>query len=361
MRRNCWKSVARKRLPAVLLIGGMIPGPAVVAAELTESDVLAGLAGKVMQPGLEETAVASQGLAEAARLLCRQKDADGLKKARKAWREAYLAWRNAQPMMLEGKKARVEQLLENWPANEVVLDGATGSRDLADLLNNIDVRGFSGAEYLLFAPPGVSEATTEMRCVHLQSVVDEIAGQAERNRQQWRHEAGPFVAAGDGKPYLLPGDALSLVFARMINVAEQLLRDRLCAPSGFFEGTSKPDMLESWRSDTTRKSIRATIAGFRRILVGDGKDGITALVAVRDGLVSKKNPQLAADIGKQLETIDKRLDDLDDGILLHEQLGKDDQLLHPLYKSIEDLQELIIEASLTLEVDVMGPGESQMQ
>ena len=69
---------------------------------------------------------------------------------------------------------------------------------------------------------------------------------------------------------------------------------------------------------------------------------------------------MAAKIGKQLDTVDKQLAELDEGIVLHKKLEKDDQLLRPLYKSIEKLQEMIVEASLNLEVDIRGPGATQM-
>jgi hypothetical protein len=344
---------------AALLLTSIFGSSGHCAAQPSESNVLATQA-KGIQSGLDKAASTSRELAESARRLCEQKDGEGLKKAQLAWKAAYLAWRAAQPMMLQSKEYKAEQLLEHWPANEAVLNGATGSKDLAHLLANNDVRGFSGAEFLLFAPAGVAEATSQGRCDHLLSVVAEIADQATANQLRWLQDAPAFVAAGDGKPYLLPGDALSLVFARMLNVTERLLRDRLNAPSGFFEGAAKAQLLEAWRSGTSRQSLQATMNGLRQLLIGGDGGAITALVAVKDGLVSKKNPQLADDIRSQLTDIDKLIAGLNDGNLLYKELQKDDKVLQPLYKSIEKLQKQIIESSLTLEVDVRGPGETAM-
>jgi len=358
-----WNSMAGAvwaRVFAAALIGLMASAPAAAAGPQTESELLAVLAGKAIEPGLAKAAAASQELAESARSLCKQKNDEALKQPRLAWKQAYLAWRTAQPMMLQGKEYKAEQLLEHWPANEAVMNGATASKELTHLLANPDVRGFAGAEYLLFAPAGVDEATTAGRCDHLQSVVAEIADQAATNQLQWRRQAPAFVAAGDGTPYLLPGDALSLVFARMLNVAERLLRDRICAPSGFFEGKAKTELLEAWRSDASRQSFQASIDGLRRLLLGNGEGAVVDLVAVKDGLVSKRNPQLAEDVRKQLERIDAQLAALKDGNGLRKDLQQDDKVLQPLYKSIEKLQKQIVEASLSLEVDVRGPGETQM-
>ena len=361
MRLNVLKDARGIRASVAAFIGIMSAGSAVMAGGLTENDVLAGMARDAVQPSLDKAVIDSRELVGATRDLCSRKDDQSMKEARLKWGDAYLAWRTAQVAMFKGKEYRAEQLVDNWPANEVILNGAMNSKELLHLLANQDVRGFSASEYLLFAPADVAEATTESHCGHLQSIVDEIASQATANQRRWQQDAAAFVSAGDGKPYLVPGDALSLAFARMLNVTERMLRDRLCAPSGFFEGTSKPELLESWRSDTTRKSLKATIDGLRQVLIGDGAHGITALVATKDGLVSTKNPELAQEIGNQLSDVDKRLAQLDEGVLLYKKLQKDDQLLHPLYKSIERLQDLIVEASLVLEVDVRGPGESQMQ
>lgn len=359
MKKNGVTPVARWGLVAVF-IGAMSTPVALAAQPQTESELLVVLAGKGIEPGLAKAEATSHELAEAARSLCEQKEEAALKKAQMAWRQSYLAWRMAQPLLLQGKASKAEQLLEHWPANEAVLNGATSSKDLAKLLTAADVRGFAGAEYLLFAPAGVAEATTQGRCDHLQDVVAEIADQARANQRSWQQEAPAFVAAGDGKPYLLPGDALSVVFARMLNVSERLLRDRLNAPSGFFEGTAKAELLEAWRSDTSRQSFQASIDGLRRLMLGEGDGAIATLVAVKDGLISKKNPHLAEEIRSQFDRIDQQIAALKDGQLLHKELQKDAKVLKPLYKSIEQLQKLIIEASLSLEVDVRGPGETAM-
>lgn len=360
----CHFSFPRVLSAAHLLLAAALPlvlmGARAQAAPATEPELLRELADGVIAPELTKAASTSQGLAEAVRDLCERKSEAGLKEAQQAWRQAYLAWRSAQPAMLQGRDYKAELLLEHWPANEAVLKGATADAELLHLLNSPDVRGFSGVEYLLFTPVSVAEATTQGRCAHLQAVVGEIANQAMANQQRWQGDAPAFVAAGDGEPYLLPGDALALVFARMINVTEEMLRDRLNTPSGFFTGESRADLLEAWHSGTSRQSFQASIDGLRRLLTGAGDGGIAALVAVKDGLVSKKNPQLAQDIRSQLERIDGRIAGLPDGDSLHSELQRKGKLLQSLYRDIEQLQKQIIEAALSLEIDVRGPNEDVM-
>lgn len=358
MKKRGVSAAAGGWLPALALIGIMgLSG--ICVAQPSESEVLVALADKGVAPSLKQAATASRGLAEAVRQLCAQKDAAHLELARAAWQEAFLAWRRAEPFQFGiGKGGKQDRSIDEWPVNAIVLDQVAATKDFAHLRESKDIRGFSGAEYLLFVPADATAATAAERCPHLQDIADEIAGRNARLYRQWQEEdSRRFVAAGDGEPFLMPEDAFAPVFARMLNVTERLLRDRITIPSGSDEIAAKPEALEAWRSALTRDAIRATIAGLRLALVGDGRTGITGLVAVRDGLVSQKNPQLAEAIAHQLDRIDKRLDDLGGGRTLYEALTSKTAVLKPLYDDIETLQKQIVEASLTLEVDVRMPGE----
>ena len=73
----------------------------------------------------------------------------------------------------------------------------------------------------------------------------------------------------------MPGDALSLVLARILNVTEVLLRDRIGVPCNYFEPPTRPDYLEVWESRSTRDAFQSTIKGIRMAMVGDGDMGLT--------------------------------------------------------------------------------------
>jgi predicted lipoprotein len=169
-----------------------------------------------------------------------------------------------------------------------------------------------------------------------------------------------FTSAGDGKPFLIPGDALSIALAEDVNATERLLRDQISIPSGYFEGGAKPERLAAWRSNSTRDAFLATLEGFRAALAAGGSASFADLVATRDGLVSKRDPALAAAIRKQLGTIKEEIADLGGrDLVLYNELKRKPAMLKDLYDRIQVLQEQLIEASLVLELDVRSPVETQ--
>lgn len=345
-------------LTAALLASGSAASAS--AAPLTESQVLAALAGKGAQPSLTRVAGTAGKLDASARQLCEKRDAASLEQARGAWREAFLAWRRAETFLF-GLGDKLKRPLGKWPAHEVVLDAAVKSKDFRHLRGNADLRGYAAAEYLLFVPKDAATATTAQRCDHLLDVTGEIAGLTGRAQQEWDKNFGKeFMSAGDGKPFLTPGDALSLAFAEMLNVTERLLRERIGMPSGFFKENVKPDQLEAWHSKSARDAFMATLEGFRLELMGDGTTSVARLVAAKDGLVSKKDPALAVDIGKQLDKIEKTIAGLGGRDLdLHTELKNNPTRLKGLYQQIQKLQDQLVEASLVLELDVRGSEEKK--
>jgi predicted lipoprotein len=330
------------------------------AAPLTESDVVAALARQGAQSSLTQVAGTARELAVSARLLCEKRDAASLEQAQGAWRKAYHAWRRAMPFLF-GPAEKLKRPLGTWPVNEVVLDKATESADLRHLLKEPDVRGYGGAEYLLFVPKDVVQATAGERCAHLIDVTGEIADLANRAKEEWEQSYGSeLISAGDGKPFLIPADALSLAFAETLNVTERMLRDGIGAPSGFFgEENAKPERLEAWRSNSSRDTFQATIEGLRLAVIGDGNVGVAGLVAVKDGLVSPRDPALAADIREQFEEIEKTIAGLGgQDLVLYKELQGNSSKLKSLYKQIDKLQKQLVEASLVLELDVRGGEEN---
>lgn len=345
---------------AVILPASYGAADPAAAPPLAEPQVLAALARTGALPDLTRAAGTAGELAAAARQLCEKRDAASLAQARSAWREAFLAWRRADPFLF-GPADKLKRSLGSWPAHEVALEAAVTQKNFRPMRSTADLRGYAAAEYLIFVPPDAAAATAAERCDHLLDVTGEIAALTGRARQEWDERFGPeFTSAGDGKPFLTPSDALGLAFGQMLDATERLLRDRVGAPSGFFVGSARPDQLEAWHSRSTRDAFAATVDALRLELVGDGKTGIAGLVAAKDGLVFKKNPALAADLGKQLDKIGQTLDGLGGRDLeLHAELTRNPAKLKGLYQQLQKLQDQLVEASLVLELDVRGSSEKK--
>ena len=337
--------------------GAEQPNPSSVAGE---RDVLSTLYASVIKPNLTRLSDSADRLAESGSALCRKPSESALEQARASWREAYMMWHVAKPVLFGPAEAMdLESRLDTQPVHETVLDAVVANDDVEHLRAGYTVRGFGAVEYLLFASENAKQATAAMRCVHLQDVTREIATETARLQAAWDDGfAGKFVSAGDGAPFLVPGDALSLAFAKFLNLTEVMLRDRIGIPSGFFRETIRPEYLAGWRSRQAVHAFEATIGGLRAALVADGTAGFTNLLATKDGLVERRDPQLAADIRSKFEEIGKTLTALEsDEPDLYAALQEDRATLKQLYREVGTLQEQLVEASLVLELDVRTPLE----
>lgn len=319
----------------------------------TEPDILVSLVKNGVYPSLSISDETAGKLAKAARNLCEHPKGKNLQRAKEAWRSAFLAWHRATPFMF-GPAGKLDRRIGRWPVNRVVLDAIAASADYRHMADDTDVRGFSAAEYLLFTPDNAKDATSGERCTQLMDVTEEIAERISMARLEWEQKFGDeFMSAGNGKPFLVPGDALSLALAEILNVTEQMLWDRIGTPGGFFEGDTKPESLEAWRSKNVTAGFRATLEGISLAVNGDKETSITGLVATKDGLVESKDPALADAIVKQIGRIVKAIDALGDS----DNVFKDTLKLKGLYKQIQKLQDQFIEAALVLELDVRSSEE----
>jgi predicted lipoprotein len=286
-------------------------------------------------------------------ILCEHPSEESLQQARSSWQEAYLAWRSAAPFLL-GPAEQLERQIGQWAINETVLDAAVDSPELQRMLEQTEQRGYAAVEYLLFTPSNANDATSLGRRSHLQAITQEITQLTADATQQWQTSfMTAFISAGDGQPYLLPSDALSLAFTEILNATEQMLWTRIGMPSGFFERATKPETLEAWRSQNTCAGFQATLDGIRSALTAGGESSILTLIATKDGLIESKNPALAASISKQINKIERTINRLDE-LSLEKELKNKPTTLKPLYQQIQQLQDALIEASLVLELDVYG-------
>ena len=319
----------------------------------TESEVIAAWVTLGGQPCLTQVANTANRMDAKVQELCENPSMETWLQAQEAWRAAYLSWRQAEPFLF-GPAGTMNRYIGTWPVNGVVLDAAVGSKELDHMLNNTDVRGYAAVEHMLFAPVDAAAATTEERCVHLLSLSEEISRLSADTLHQWKNEIAPaFIAAGNGAPYLVPADALSVAFRELLNVTERMQRNRIGEPSGYFQGSARPEYLEAWLSQAAQDGFRASQEGIRRALSSGGNYSFIMLIATKDGLVEHRAPQLAADLVKQLDQIDKAIADLGgDDVRLEAELKHNPSKLKRLYKHYQKLQDQLVEAALVLELDI---------
>ena len=351
-------AVLMKTVCACLFIGCLFIFTANGFAGPTDSDVLASLAENGISKAITRMAETGGELAAAAEQFCCQKDAPGLEKARQAWKNAYVAWSGAAPFRFGPvKDLQLYKRIGLWRANDTIFKGATTSPDLADMLKAPEVRGYAGAEYILF---GSADPGAEIACSHLVDVTSEIAALTARASQAWEEHKEGFINAGDGMPFMMESEAMSPVAAEILNSTEFLLRDRIGVPSNFFTGEAKPETLEAWHSGTTGEGMQATVSALKTALDGGAPASMVELLATKDGLVKKKNPELARAIRKDLDKVEKTLARINGrNVPVFDQVKKSSSTMKKLYKRLQKLEEKLIELSLGLELDVKAGLEAQ--
>lgn len=341
-----------------LTAGTVLLFSSVVFAGPSDSDVLGALAENGVSRAITRMATTGEQLKAASEQFCQQKDDESLGQAQQAWKDAYIAWSYAAPFRIGPiKDLQLYKRIGLWRANETIFNGVTTSPEFKGMLDKPEVRGYAGAEYVLFAS---KEPFADIACGHLVDVTTEIAGLTGRAKEEWFGYKEGFVNAGDGMPFLLENEAMSPVMAEILNVTEFMARERVGLPSNFFAGEAKPETLEGWYSRTTGAGLEATLKGLKTALDGGVPNSMVELVATKDGLVKKKNPKLARAIRKDLKKLEKLLSKVtSDGDPLYIQLEDKSSTLKKLYKQLQKFEEHLEDLSLGLELDVKAGLEAQ--
>jgi len=351
---------------ALIVVGSLLVSATVVHAQSADTEVLASYYNKGVQPGLAMFAGTAQELSDSAEQFCANPDQKSLQQAQDAWRESYMAWCRAAPFTFGGDgDLGLEKSIEQWPINETIIallisGGIKEEKRIAVGRSN-DLRGYGGGGDILFAAGSPKEAATSTGCSHLLEITDELSVKAAKVQQEWEQDfKEKFLSAGNGKPFLLTSDALGLAVGRALNVVEIMLAQDIGLTSNFFQGDARPHYIPAWRSKSSSDAFRASLEGLRLALDGTGDASILKLVATRDGIYFKKNPGLARDIRKQLAKVEKAVAALGDDDL-YKKLQDKPNMLKPLYKQLQTLQTLIVEAALVLELDIRTPLEGRFK
>lgn len=330
------------------------------AAGPSESEVLSALTTKGIDTSFDNLTASAAALNEAAVKLCDERSDESLLAAQNLWKEAYGDWRKTAPFLV-GPAANLDREVGK-PVNAIVLKAVVESEEFADLANGSDVRGYSAVEYILFTPQNASEASNALHCKHLLKSTQEIVQHTTAAKEGWEKDFREgFLNAGDGLPYLIPGDAISLVYAEILNVTETMLRDHIAIPSNFFKGKARPELLEAPYSRTSTEGFMAVLAGLRTALSEPKEANLINLIATKDGVTHEKDPKLAKAIDKQLAKTEKTL-----GRLLEKEedlytaLENSPKSLKKLYSQLQKLQELLAKGLLVLELDVRQGLEAQL-
>lgn len=266
--------------------GGAGGSTATTASGTDRSEVLAGVADRVMVPAHSELAAATAAQTTAIDALCATPGAAELAAAREAWLRVNAAW-GATSAFRFGPVADLRLVAAiDFPieAAEVaaLADGSTPID--ADLLSEegADVRGSGAIEWVLFA----AEPVTPHRCAYVLAAAELVDRAARRVHTAWTEADGDepsfrdqLAMTADGGMYASDQDALADVVNGAIFSLEDAAEMTLEKSSGALTGEADPAGVDSGRARQAREDALAALASAEAVYDGGGGPGIGSLVA----------------------------------------------------------------------------------
>lgn len=190
-------------LAAFSVFGCLDDGKGGDGVDFDREAMLVNLADRIIMPGYARLESEMRELEESIADLIESPDSAQAETARKALREAWIAWQGVSAYEV-GPAAQValRQRLNTFPVKPTRVDAniAAGTWNL-ETVSNYDAKGFPALDYLLHGRGGSIDtllaglkdsAAGEARCRYLSDVAAEMAGHAARVREAWDADGGNF-------------------------------------------------------------------------------------------------------------------------------------------------------------------------
>jgi len=275
--------ITRRRL---IELAGLSTLPAVFGCgKRDQASVLSGLVTEVVQGMAREMRAESSALSTAMRALSTEPGLPQQHAAQVSFKRATLAWKQGFAFR-SGPFVSSEafQHAAFWPARATLVDGVLGDHEPIDEQRvqqlGVDARGLYALEYLLFDENNAKamvlsgdEHGQRARAygVELSSNVLGYADRIQRLLGNGQSYAASFSKAGKQSVDTLVSqmlDTLSVVSGKFARV-ERALR----------ENRSLPFAVEGYFSKSSLEIVLAIVAGSKRLYLGGGSGGLSALVA----------------------------------------------------------------------------------
>lgn len=287
-------------------------------------------------PKIIALAEKSKKLDASIQVLCNDINQLNLKQSQQDWIELNHAFNLALPLMFGiADKIRISWKLNERPTHALVLNAITKGDVAEDMLKDRSVRGFAAVEMLLFGDPAypvdLKLWSTGQYCKHLLDISNEINTLNSELSQAW--------SAGYKKQFLdlAPEQALSIIYAEILNTIDSILWQRIWVPAGFFRGDVNIEQLEAWRSAQSLPGLKASIETLAVLITGTKEiPGITALFVTR-------YPDDAYQINDIMNTILQIVNNIKPP--LKDAMLNDIDLIKNLSSEIDNLKDLLVESA----------------
>ena len=304
----------------------------------------AAIAKQVIMPTYSRWVEADRQLAVSALAYCEGKAS--LETARADYLHAQKAWAELQPLLIgplaEGnrawqvqfwpdKKNLVGRQVEQLVAGDKPVDAETVAK------SSVVVRGLSAYEYILFdSKPDAANPEQKARyCPLLVAIADYQKTLAEDILKNWNSTDGMLaqMTKFPNQRYADSHEAIADLLRAQVTALDTL-KKKLGTPMGrLSKGIPQPLQAEAWRSQSSLKSIAASLAAAQTVWVGVDNQGLRGLLGKDQKALADKIDAAYADSTKLLEGNQRTLDEL-----LQDDAGR--QQLNAIYDSLNVVHRL---------------------
>ncbi|MCU1721087.1 imelysin family protein [Pseudomonas sp. 5P_5.1_Bac1] len=304
----------------------------------------AAIAKQVIMPTYSRWVEADRQLAVSALAYCEGKAS--LDTARADYLHAQKAWAELQPLLIgpltEGNRAWQVQF---WPDKKNLV-----GRQVEQLVNgdkpvdaetvaksSVVVRGLSAYEYILFdSKPDAANPEQKARyCPLLVAIAAYQKTLAEDILKNWNSNDGMLaqLTKFPNQRYADSHEAIADLLRAQVTALDTL-KKKLGTPMGrLSKGIPQPLQAEAWRSQSSLKSIAASLAASQTVWVGVDNQGLRGLLGKDQKALADKIDAAYADSIKLLDANQRTLDEL-----LQDDAGR--QQLNAIYDSLNVVHRL---------------------
>ena len=304
----------------------------------------AAIAKQVIMPTYSRWVEADRQLAVSALAYCEGKAS--LETARADYLHAQKAWAELQPLLIgplaEGnrawqvqfwpdKKNLVGRQVEQLVSGDKPVDAATVAK------SSVVVRGLSAYEYILFdSKPDAANPEQKARyCPLLVAIADYQKTLAEDILKNWNSTDGMLaqMTKFPNQRYADSHEAIADLLRAQVTALDTL-KKKLGTPMGrLSKGIPQPLQAEAWRSQSSLKSIAASLAAAQTVWVGVDNQGLRGLLGKDQKALADKIDAAYAASTALLEGNQHTLDEL-----LQDDAGR--QQLNAIYDSLNVVHRL---------------------
>lgn len=304
----------------------------------------AAIAKQVIMPTYSRWVEADRQLAVSALAYCEGKAS--LETARADYLHAQKAWAELQPLLIgplaEGNRAWQVQF---WPDKknlvgrqvEALVSGDAPVDAETVAKSSVVVRGLSAYEYILFdSKPDAANPEQKARyCPLLVAIANYQKTMAEDILKSWNSTDGMLaqMTKFPNQRYADSHEAIADLLRAQVTALDTL-KKKLGTPMGrMSKGIPQPLQAEAWRSQSSLKSIAASLAAAQAVWVGVDNQGLRGLLGKDQKALADKIDAAYADATKKLEGNQRTLDEL-----LQDDAGR--QQLNAIYDSLNVVHRL---------------------